>query len=89
MTISMIGMIVSCTISFLMIPQKPKKFGKLKNVSLALQWLLLPITLIIFGGFPALDAQTRLILGKDIDFWVTEKVRIMPSSFNQTKSAEP
>jgi len=89
MTISMIGMLISCIISFLILPQKPKKFSKLKNISLVLQWLLLPITLIIFGGFPALDAQTRLILGKDIDFWVTEKVRIMPSSFNQTKSAEP
>lgn len=80
MTISMVGILISCIISFLMLPQKPKKFGKLKNISLALQWLLLPITLIIFGGFPALDAQTRLIFGKYLGFWVTEKVRTMPTA---------
>ncbi|UZE93312.1 MAG: glycosyltransferase family 2 protein [Candidatus Nealsonbacteria bacterium] len=76
MTISMIGMLVSSIISFLILPPKPKKFGKLKDVSLALQWLMLPITLIFFGGIPALDAQTRLIFGKRLGFWVTEKARL-------------
>lgn len=76
MTMSMTGMLISCIISFLILPKKPKKFGRLKNVSLILQWLLLPITLIAFGGIPALDAQTRLIFGKHLGFWVTEKVRL-------------
>ena len=76
MTMSMAGMLISCIISFLILPKKPKKFGKLKSVSLILQWFLLPITLIVFGGIPALDAQTRLIFGKPLGFWVTEKVRL-------------
>jgi hypothetical protein len=40
-----------------------------------LQWLLLPLTLIIFGSFPALDAQTRLMFGRYLEFWSTEKFR--------------
>lgn len=86
MTISMVGMLISCIISFLILPPRPKKISRFKNVSLFLQWLTLPITLILFGAIPALDAQTRLIFGKYLGFWVTEKVRTIPSTFDSTKS---
>jgi len=75
MRISMIGMIISATISFLTLPPRPKNMSKSKNISLLFQWLLLPISLIIFGSIPSLDAQTRLITGKHLEFWVTEKKR--------------
>jgi len=73
MTLAMFGMIVSGILSFLMLPPKPKNSNSFKSLSIVLQWLLLPITLIFFGAFPALDAQTRLILGKHLEFWPTEK----------------
>jgi len=75
MTTAMIGMIVSAIISQLILPPRPSRRSRWKNLSMILQWLLLPITLIIFGTFPALDAQIRLMLGKHLGFWVTEKVR--------------
>jgi len=74
MTVAMIGMIVSAITSMSLLPPRPEKFDKRKNIYMVLQWLLLPITLIIFGSFPALDAQMRLMLGKYLGFWVTEKV---------------
>jgi cellulose synthase/poly-beta-1,6-N-acetylglucosamine synthase-like glycosyltransferase len=75
MAFSMFGMIVCAIISFLLLPPKPKNLSFLKNVSIVLQWFLLPLTLIVFGSFPALDAQTRLMLGKYLKFWPTEKYR--------------
>ncbi len=75
MTIAMIGMFTSAIISLLLLPPRPKKYSGWKILSMVLQWLLLPITLIIFGSFPALDAQARLMLGKPLSFWVTEKAR--------------
>jgi hypothetical protein len=36
-------------------------------------WFLLPISSLLFSTFPALDAQTRLALGKRLEYRVTEK----------------
>jgi len=79
MTISMFGMCVSAILSAVLLPPLPKGtswFMKVQKRSFViLQWVLLPVTLILFGSFPALDAQIRLMLGKYMGFWVTEKVR--------------
>jgi len=75
MTIAMVGMVIGAGISFSLLPPRPPQYKKNKTLFMILQWLLLPLTLIIFGSFPALDAQTRLMLGKDLPFWPTEKIR--------------
>lgn len=73
MTATMIGTIISVSISMLMLPPRLKKVSRWKSVLMVFQWISLPIDLIIFGSFPALDAQMRLLLGKYMGFWVTEK----------------
>jgi cellulose synthase/poly-beta-1,6-N-acetylglucosamine synthase-like glycosyltransferase len=79
MTISMVGMFVSAILSTMLLPPVPKnmKWYKryFKKSTVFLQWIFLPITLILFGSFPALDAQIRLMLGRYMGFWVTEKIR--------------
>lgn len=75
MTIAMIGMIVSAILSLLLLPSRPPGCRRWKNVSMFFQWLLLPITLIVFGALPALESQTRLAIKKPLGFWVTEKKR--------------
>jgi len=75
MAIAMVGMLVSCIISLLILPPRPREKSRLKNLSMILQWGLLPLTLIVFGCFPAIDAQTRLMIKKYLGFWPTEKKR--------------
>jgi len=75
MTIALIGMFVSAILSTLLLPSTVKEKGWTKKSAIFLQWIFLPVTLIIFGSLPALDAQIRLMLGKYMGFWVTEKVR--------------
>ena len=75
MTIAMIGMLTSAVISFLLLPPRPARCSRWKNLFMILQWLFLPITLIAFGSLPALDAQIRLMINRPLGFWVTEKVR--------------
>ncbi|OGZ70143.1 MAG: hypothetical protein A2904_02305 [Candidatus Staskawiczbacteria bacterium RIFCSPLOWO2_01_FULL_33_9] len=75
MTISLFGMMISAILSTMLLPPLPKDMSQFKKISIFLQWIFLPVTLIVFGAFPALDAQIRLMLGKYMGFWVTEKVR--------------
>lgn len=79
MTVSMIGMCVSAIMSTFLLPPAPrdmKWYIKIyKKSTVFLQWVFLPITLILFGSLPALDAQIHLMLGRYMGFWVTEKVR--------------
>jgi len=75
MTISMIGLVSTAVLSIVLLPPRPPKFGKFKYFWMILQWLLFPITTIGLGLIPALDAQTRLMLGKYMGFWVTPKIR--------------
>ena len=75
MDISLLGLVTSAILSITLLPAKPPQYGKFKWVWMALQWILFPINFIFFGALPALDAQTRLMLGKYMGFWVTPKDR--------------
>ncbi len=75
MTIALVGMVVSAILSTMLLPPIPKGISRLKRITIFLQWIFLPLTLIFFGAFPALDAQARLMFGRYMGFWVTEKIR--------------
>jgi hypothetical protein len=75
MMLAMVGLISSAIISLVMLPPRPVNFGRFKYVWMFLQWILFPVNFILFGAIPALDAQTRLMLGKYMGFWVTPKSR--------------
>ncbi len=75
MTAAMIGILISAILSVLLLPRRPKTQPRYKYLIMFLQWILLPITLIIFGSIPAAEAQTRLMFGKYLGFFVTPKSR--------------
>ncbi|MFH1175202.1 MAG: glycosyltransferase family 2 protein [bacterium] len=75
MTFAMIGLIVSAALGTLLLPPIPAKYRKWRYIYMILQWVVVPVVAPFLGALPALDAQTRLMLGKYMEFWVTEKVR--------------
>lgn len=75
LSIAMIGLISSAYLSLILLPPKPPRYGRFKYVLLFLEWFLLPFVMIFFTTLPALEAQTRLMLGKYMGFWPTEKIR--------------
>lgn len=75
MVAAMAGILASAIINMFFLPGPPPKRKSYKLVVMLLQWILLPITIIIFGSIPAIDAQTRLMFGKYLGFYTTKKVR--------------
>ena len=76
--IAMAGVIFAAIVSASLLPPMPPEFKrrKFRWITMTLQWLFVPFTIIIFGSFPGLHAQTRLMLGKYVGaFWVTPKHR--------------
>lgn len=73
--LAMFGLVISSVISLTLLPPRPPHKSRLLYVVLALQWILVPATMIIFSAIPGLDAQTRLMFGKYMGFWVTPKSR--------------
>ncbi len=78
-TLSMVGIVSSAILAIVLLPEKPGG-ERMKFAEYAwyfLQWALMPLTLIVFGSIPAIDAQTRLAVGGKwrLGFWVTPKGR--------------
>ena len=71
--LAMFGLVISSIISMTLIPKRPKHKPRFRYVVMAVQWVLIPFTMIIFSALPGLDAQTRLMLGKYMGFWSTPK----------------
>ena len=76
MNLAMFGLAISVSLSFLLMPPRPAKYSRWKNIYMVLQWILIPITAPFLGALPAIDSQTRILLGRYFgEFWVTEKMR--------------
>lgn len=75
MTIAMSGLIISATLTILLMPNRPHHYSVWKYILMILQWALVPIIATLLSAFPALDAETRLMFGRDLNFNVMQKSR--------------
>lgn len=76
MTLAMFGLAISMSLSFLLMPPRPSKYSRWRNIYMLLQWVLVPVIAPFLGSLPSIDSQTRIMTGKYFgEFWVTEKIR--------------
>ncbi len=71
-----VSLIISIILSLLLLPKAKIRYSLLKKTLFALQWLLMPFILLFLSALPALDAQTRMLLGKRMEFWVANKRKL-------------
>jgi cellulose synthase/poly-beta-1,6-N-acetylglucosamine synthase-like glycosyltransferase len=76
MNLSMVGIFTLGMLSFFLLPRLPQRHDPYRYLFMIAQWALLPVTIILFSALPAIDAQTRLMIGRYLGtFNVTEKMR--------------
>lgn len=75
--VAMLGLFVSVFVSFKMLPPRPERYKRHRNLWLIVQWVLMPITSLAYGSAAAINSQTRLLFGKYLErFDVTDKAVI-------------
>ncbi|MDO9509980.1 MAG: glycosyltransferase family 2 protein [Candidatus Magasanikbacteria bacterium] len=75
MALAMTGLLISAIMSMLVLPHKPEHESHFKYLTMVGQWILLPVSLLIFSSLPCLDAVTHLMFGKYLGFNVSQKKR--------------
>lgn len=76
-TLALIGIVITLFLSIKMLPPKPARYKRHRNVFMLVQWVMLPVTTIVYNSFAALYSQTRLMFGRYLgEFDVTDKAVI-------------
>ena len=73
LTLASVSIAITIFISLISLPPKPKRYRGTRFLGMILQWALLPVTSMCFSSFAAINAQTRLMFGRYLEFYVTEK----------------
>lgn len=79
LTASMFGLIVSAAICMYLLPERPATVSPYRYLTMVLQWILVPMTMVVFSSIPGLESQLRLMTGHYLGFWVTPKSRVANS----------
>ncbi|HKZ34921.1 MAG TPA: glycosyltransferase family 2 protein [Patescibacteria group bacterium] len=74
LTLCLLFLLVLIIIDMKMKPKRPASFPRKMIPLLYLQWIALPFVSFFLSALPGLDAHTRLMLGKYLEYRVTEKV---------------
>jgi hypothetical protein len=73
--VSLLTILIFIFITVKLLPPKPHDVKPQKRFIMILQWFFSPLVALVLGSIPAIDAQTRLMLGKYMKFHVTSKHR--------------
>lgn len=86
--VAMVGLFITVFLAFKMLPPRPERYKRRRSIWMILQWVLMPITGIVYSSASAFTSQTALLLGRYFDkFDVTEKATVGNRTKLQEKDA--
>jgi len=74
LTICLVFLVVILIVDWRQRPPRPSGVSRWRAVLIPFEFILMPVAGFIFTALPGLDAHTRLMLGRYIEYRVTEKV---------------
>lgn len=75
--VALVGLFITIFFAFKMLPPRPARYKRHRNIFMVLQWLLMPFTAVIYSSLSSFTSQTALLIGKYFDkFDVTEKATV-------------
>jgi cellulose synthase/poly-beta-1,6-N-acetylglucosamine synthase-like glycosyltransferase len=77
--VALVGLFITIFFAFKLLPPRPAHYKRSRNIWMVLQWVLMPITAVVYSSASAFTSQTALLLGRYFDkFDVTEKATAKP-----------
>ncbi|PIP57988.1 hypothetical protein COX03_00070 [Candidatus Woesebacteria bacterium CG22_combo_CG10-13_8_21_14_all_39_10] len=74
LSVALVFLLIMLLLDRIYKPKRPKEFPLWRAILSPLEYFLMPVAGFFFSALPGLDAHTRLMLGKYIEYKVTEKV---------------
>ena len=89
--IALLALFVSVFWAFKLLPPRPARYKRHRSIGMLLQWVLMPVTSIVYNASAAMVSQTRLFFGRYLEkFDVTDKaVRIQHRKLWFRKTTKP
>jgi hypothetical protein len=73
LTAGLVVLFVLVIVEHRIVPPRPAEWTGFQRFLSYAQWIALPLVGVVFSNLPALDAQTRLLTGRYLEYRVTEK----------------
>ncbi len=73
LTTALVALLALVYVEHRIAPPPPHGWSVLNRIFATVQWIALPVVGVLFSNLPALDAQTRLLTGRYLEYRVTEK----------------
>lgn len=76
MRVAWLGIVANAWVYLSLLPERPEHVKKYRYLGMIIQWIFIVPVSIFISSLPALESQTRLMIGKYMNvFWLTPKYR--------------